>query len=330
MNSLELENAVDFYSRLFAKVKDEVEKAVIGQSDIVTTLLRALICNGHVLIEGVPGVGKTLTVTVLANSVSESIFQRIQFTPDLLPTDITGVTIFDEKKGEFYIVKGPVFGNIVIGDEINRTPPKVQSSLLQAMQERQVTIGKETFDLPKPFFVLATENPLETKGVYPLPEAQVDRFLFKVSMGYPKKENEVELVENNADNKLLSDYGIREVISLKQILEAQRIVKSIYISDELKRYILHMISATRYPKKFDLENAPYVQWGGSPRATIYLGLAARANALLEGRVYVKPEDIRKIAHTVLRHRIILNYEGKAKEIKTDDIIDEIIKKVPVL
>ncbi len=330
MNNLELENAVDTFSQQFRKMKKEIKKAIVGQDAILDTLSRALICNGHVLVEGVPGVAKTLVITILAETIKDVIFQRIQFTPDLLPTDITGVTIYDEKKGEFYIVKGPVFGNIVIGDEINRTPPKVQSAMLQAMQERQVSIGKETFDLPKPFFVMATQNPVETKGVYPLPEAQIDRFLFKAVMNYPKKEYEIDIVENNADNKSIEEYGIEAVISLADILEAQRIVKEIYISNELKRYILHMIDATRNPKKYDLENASYMQWGGSPRATIYLGLSSRAQALLNGRTYVKPEDIRTIAKEVLRHRIILNYEGKAKEIHQDDIIDEIIKKVPVL
>ncbi|NOX71895.1 MAG: MoxR family ATPase [Candidatus Micrarchaeota archaeon] len=330
MNNIELENTVEFYSRKFKAVKREIKKAVIGQDAIIDTLSRSLICNGHTLVEGVPGVGKTFTVSVLARTISGAVFQRIQFTPDLLPTDITGVTIYDEKKGEFYIVKGPIFGNIVIGDEINRTPPKVQSAMLQAMQERQVTIGKETFNLPKPFLVMATQNPVETKGVYPLPEAQVDRFLFKALVSYPEKEFETNIIENNGDNMRLEEYGIEEVISLNEIIEVQNVVKHIYISDELKRYILHIIGATRNPKKYELENASYIQWGGSPRATIYLGLAARATALLEGRTYVKPEDIRTVAKEVLRHRIILNYEGKAKEIHTDDIVDEILKRVPVL
>ena len=234
MNNLELENAVDSYSKLFARAKKEIKKAIIGQDAIIDTLQRALICNGHVLVEGVPGVGKTLVVTVLAETIKDVVFQRIQFTPDLLPTDITGVTIYDEKKGEFFIVKGPVFGNIVIGDEINRTPPKVQSSMLQAMQERQVTIGKETFDLPKPFFVMATQNPVETKGVYPLPEAQVDRFLFKAVISYPSKEYEVDIVENNADNKKMEDYGIERVMTLNDILEVQRIVKEVSGLERLK------------------------------------------------------------------------------------------------
>jgi MoxR-like ATPase len=261
MNAQELEAAVETYSQKFKQIKKETQKAIIGQDQIIDTMSRSLICNGHVLVEGVPGVGKTLIITVLAKTIGDAIFQRIQFTPDLLPTDITGVTIYDEKKGEFYIVKGPVFGNIVIGDEINRTPPKVQSALLQAMQERQVTIGKETFDLPKPFFVMATQNPVETKGIYPLPEAQVDRFLFKATMGYPGKEDEVEIIENNTDNKSIEDYGIEPVLKISDILEAQRIVKQIYISDELKRYILHIIGATRFPKKFGLDNANFIQWG---------------------------------------------------------------------
>ena len=330
MNNIELENAVGLFSKKFKTIKEEVKKAIIGQDTLIDSLLRSIICNGHILVEGVPGLAKTFTVLILSRTIKGAVFQRIQFTPDLLPTDITGVTIYDEKKGSFYIVKGPIFGNIVIGDEINRTPPKVQSAMLQAMQERQVTIGKQTFDLPKPFLVMATQNPLETKGVYPLPEAQVDRFLFKALVSYPKKEHEVHIIEKNANNKKIEEYNIREIITLEEILEVQRILKEIYISDELKKYILHIINATRHPEKFNLDNAPYIQWGGSPRATIYLGLASRANALLDGRTYVKPEDIRSVAKEVLRHRIILNYEGKAKEIQTDEIVDEILKKVPVL
>ncbi len=329
MEKEKLVKKVSEYSKKIKLVKNEIHKGIIGQEQVIDSVLKCLICNDHVLIEGVPGVAKTFLVMLLSRTIKGSVFQRIQFTPDLLPTDITGVTVYEEKKG-FYTVKGPVFANIVVGDEINRTPPKVQSAMLQAMQEREVTIGRQTFPLPKPFFVMATQNPLETKGVYPLPEAQVDRFLFKINMPYPKKEDEIIIIDQNVEVKRMEDFDIKKIITLQEVLEVQSLVKKIYISDELKKYIVHLVDASRHPEKYKIREGKYIQWGASPRATIYLTLAAKATALMDNRIYVTPKDIRNVAKEVLRHRIILNYEGKAREISTDSIIDEIIKRVPVL
>jgi MoxR-like ATPase len=280
-------------------------------------------------LESVPGLAKTLLVRFLTQTVSESTFQRIQFTPDLLPSDITGTSVYEEAKG-FYIIKGPIFANFVLADEINRAPPKVQSAMLQAMQEREVTISRDTFKLPVPFMVLATQNPLEQQGVYPLSIAQSDRFLFKIFVDYPSEDEEMQVIDNNIDVKKLADFGLKEVISPKEIMELQGIAKKVHLSAEVKAYAIDLVEATRNPKKYNLRAHKYLKWGASPRASIFLALGARATALMAGRVYTTPEDVRAVAHPVLRHRIILNYEGRAREIKTDDIIDEIIQKVPVL
>ncbi|RLJ07170.1 MAG: ATPase, partial [Candidatus Aenigmatarchaeota archaeon] len=310
MEKEKLVKKVSEYSKKIKLVKNEIHKGIIGQEQVIDSVLKCLICNDHVLIEGVPGVAKTFLVMLLSRTIKGSVFQRIQFTPDLLPTDITGVTVYEEKRG-FYTVKGPIFANMVVGDEINRTPPKVQSAMLQAMQEREVTIGRQTFPLPKPFFVMATQNPLETKGVYPLPEAQVDRFLFKINMPYPKKEDEIIIIDQNVEVKRMEDFDIKKIITLQEVLEVQSLVKKIYISDELKKYIVHLVDASRHPEKYKIREGKYIQWGASPRATIYLTLAAKATALMDNRIYVTPKDIRNVAKEVLRHRIILNYEGKA-------------------
>ena len=312
-----------------AEIKKEVHKAVIGQENTIDSVLKCLICNSHALLEGVPGVAKTLLIRCLSETIKGANFSRIQFTPDLLPSDITGVQIYEESKG-FYIRKGPIFVNFVLADEINRAPPKVQSAMLQAMQERQVTIGKQTFDLPKPFFVLATQNPLETMGVYPLPEAQVDRFLFKINVVYPNREEEKIIILNNIDIKKMSDFKINKIISLKDILRYHQLLHNVYNSEEIKRYIYSLVDATRHPSNYGIETGKYIRWGGSPRATIFLALAAKANALINGRDYVLPEDVQSVAKNVLRHRIILNYEGKAKGIKIDEIVDEILEKVEVI
>ncbi|OYT27173.1 MAG: ATPase [Candidatus Altiarchaeales archaeon ex4484_96] len=329
MADTQLQTQVEEYSSKLREVKDEIKKGLIGQDPIIDSVLKCLVCNGNVLMEGVPGLAKTTLILLLTQTVRDCKFQRIQFTPDMLPTDITGVTVFEEKKG-FYTVKGPIFANFVLGDEINRTPPKVQSAMLQAMQEKQVTIGRKTYNLPNPFFVLATQNPLEDKGVYPLPEAQVDRFLFKINVDYPAKSDEIYIIDQNITVKKIKDFELNRVISLDEILTLQEIVKTIHMSDEIGRYIVSMVKATRYPEDFDVKSGRYVQWGGSPRASIYLSLAARATALMNERIFVVPEDVRAIAPHVLRHRIILNYEGKAKGVVTDDIIKEIIKMVPVI
>ncbi len=316
-------------SRKLKDMKREIQKGIMGQDKIIDSVLKCLVCNGHVLLEGVPGLAKTLFIILLSRTVKDAKFQRIQFTPDLLPSDIIGVTVYEEKRG-FYTIKGPIFGNFVCGDEINRTPPKVQSAMLQAMQEREVTIGRKTFPLPNPFFVLATQNPLETKGVYPLPEAQVDRFLFKILVKPPSKKDEIKIIEQNVEVMKIEDFDIQKVVNLQDILDMQETMKNISMSEEIQRYIVHLVDATRHPEKYDVREGRYVQWGGSPRASIYLALAAKATAMMNERTFVVPEDVRCIAHDVLRHRMVLNYEGKAKGIDTDSIVDSIIRSVPVL
>ena len=309
-------------------MKKEIHKVVVGQDEVINSVIKALMCNGHVLLEGVPGIAKTLLVRTLTQCVKGASFSRIQFTPDLLPADITGVTIYEKGRG-FYVRQGPIFANFVLADEINRAPPRVQSAMLQAMQEREVTIGKQTFKLPFPFFVLATQNPLEQKGVYPLAVAQVDRFLFKVFVGYPSEDEEFIIIDKNTVVKGLEEYGLTKIFKLEEINQIHSIVKKIKLSEEIKDYITHLVEATRHPDKYGIESGKYIRWGASPRASIYLGLGARATALMKGRDYVIPEDVREVAKDVLRHRIILNYEGKAKEIKTDDLVEDLIKEVPV-
>jgi len=326
---MEIKKMVEFYSKKMNEVKKEIERCVFGQREVISSVLQCLMCNGHVLLEGVPGVGKTMTVLVLYRTIKDAVYQRIQFTPDLLPSDIVGTLIYRKGKG-FEVQKGPVFGNIIVADEINRAPSKVQSAMLQAMQEREVTIGKETYPLPKPFMVLATQNPLETKGVYPLPEAQIDRFLFKVNVGYPDRESEKRIIEDNKEVKSLDDYNIKKIVSKEDIVNIQKLVPKIKCSEEIKKYIVKIVFATRQPKKYNIELGKYIKWGASPRASIFLSLAGKTNAMMEGRDYVTPDDIRKIAHNVLRHRMILNYEGKAEGIKKDDVVDEVIEKVPVI
>ena len=328
-----MKDMVKIYSKKVNEVKKEIHKCVYGQDDTVSSVIKCLICNGHVLLEGVPGIAKTLTVLVLARTIKDVQYQRIQFTPDLLPSDIVGTLIYRKGKkdeNKFEVQKGPIFGNIVAADEINRAPSKVQSAMLQAMQEREVTIGKETYPLPKPFMVLATQNPLETKGVYPLPEAQIDRFLFKIEMDYPDRESEKKVVNENIEVKKLDDYEIKKIFTKEDIINIQKLVPLIKCSEEIKRYIVKLVLATRYPQKYNVELGKYIKWGASPRASIFLALAGRANALMEGRDYVTPDDVRAISHHVLRHRIILNYEGKAEGIKKDDVVNEVISKVPVI
>lgn len=323
----ELDATVKLYQKHFTQIKDELGKVIVGQQEIIDSMILALICNGHVLVEGVPGIAKTLTVKTLAN-VTNSQFSRIQFTPDLLPTDIIGITTYEEGRG-FYSVKGPVFANFVLADEINRAPPKVQSALLEAMQERQVTIGKESFSLPSPFFVMATQNPIESLGTYKLPEAQIDRFLFKLQMKYPSPEEELRIMHQNSTLRKFEDFNLQTVFTTDQILMAQQDVKKIYMDKRVEKYIVGIVEATRNPEKYNLTTGKYIEYGTSPRSTIALYISAKAYALLNGKSYVTPMHVKAVAHNILRHRILLNYEGQADEISTDKIIDEILRRVPV-
>lgn len=324
----DLEKEVKEYQARFKRIRDEVAKLVVGQHKIVENMIEALLCNGHVLLEGIPGLGKTLLIRTIS-IITGSSFSRIQFTPDLLPTDIVGITTYEEGKG-FYTVKGPIFANFVLADEINRAPPKVQSALLEGMQERQVTIGKETFDLPYPFFVMATENPVEQLGTYKLPEAQLDRFLFKVLMSYPTFEEELVILKQNITTRKFEDFQIDPILSPQEIIRAQEIVKHIRLDSKIEQYIVRLVEATRYPDKYKLENGKYVSFGASPRSSIALYIASKAQAMIQGRTVVTPTDVKSVAHNVFRHRILLNFEGQADEVNTDDIITEILQKVPIV
>jgi MoxR-like ATPase len=304
------------------KIKQEVGKAVVGQGEVIDGLIRALLCDGHVLLEGVPGLAKTLSIKALGQATGCHV-KRIQFTVDLLPTDITGITTYNPEKG-FQIQKGPIFANFIIADEINRSPPKTQSAMIEAMQENQVTIAKETHKLPVPFFVMATENPLETSGVYPLPEAQVDRFLFKLLMKYPRIKDEARIMEDNVTVKDFSSFNLRAVTSPEEIQKMQSLTKEIYLSKSVKKYILKIIEMTR---RKGFKDAKYIEWGASPRATIGLFIASKAKALMEGRNYVVPKDVKEIAYDVLRHRLILSYRAGVEGITSDKIIKEILDRI---
>ena len=309
------------------EVRKEIAGIVVGQDKTVKGLLRALLANGHVLVEGIPGLAKTLLIRALSQSTG-CRFKRIQFTPDLLPTDIVGITSYEEDKG-FFVIKGPIFSNFVLADEINRAPPKVQSALLEGMQERQATIGKETFPMDEPFFVLATQNPIETLGTYTLPEAQIDRFLFKLMMDYPAKDEEMKIIEQNITIKSFEEYNIKPILSPKQIIEMQQLTKSIAHTDKIKEYIVDIVNSTRQPDKYGIKLGRYIELGSSPRASISLFIAAKADALLNGDAYIRPQNVKNIAFDVLRHRLILNYTGQADEVKVEDIISEILAKVPI-
>jgi MoxR-like ATPase len=309
------------------EVKTEVAKIVVGQEEVIEAILRALLANGHVLIEGVPGVAKTLLIRSIAQ-VAGCSFSRIQFTVDLLPADITGLTTYTPGKG-FETIKGPIFANFIIADEINRAPPKTQSALLEAMQERQVTIGRKTYSLDLPFLVMANNNPLESSGTYRLPEAQIDRFLFKLKMGYPTMEEEEKIIDNNITINKFEDFGLKAILSQKKIIDLQELTKRIYSSPQVKKYIVRIVDCTRNPKNYGLKLGNYIDYGGSPRATIALQIAAKADAVLRGQNSVTPQNVKNVAHDVLRHRLLLNYEGQAENIDSDEIIDEILSKVKV-
>ncbi|MBS3108588.1 MoxR family ATPase [Candidatus Woesearchaeota archaeon] len=315
------------YQKDLNDIKKEVKKLIVGQDRVVHAILRAIVADGHVLIEGLPGTAKTIIMRVLARATGCNT-SRIQFTVDLLPTDITGITAYNKDRG-FYFVKGPIFANFVLADEINRAPPKVQSALLESMQERQTTIGKETFSMLNPFFVMATQNPIESSGVYPLPEAQMDRFLFKLFIGYPSMNEEKIVIDQNINIHKFEDFGIKPVIKPSRISEMQKSARNIMVNDKVKNYITRIVDATRNSKNYGIKSGYYIEYGASPRAAINLAIAARAEALLNGKNFVVPQYIKDVAHDVLRHRIILTYEGLAKKITTDNIIDEILKKVKI-
>lgn len=305
----------------------EVGKVVVGQEYMVNRLMIGLFTNGHILLEGVPGLAKTLTVSTLAQ-VLHLDFQRIQFTPDLLPADLIGTMIYNQKDGKFEVKKGPIFANIILADEINRSPAKVQSALLEAMQEKQVTIGETTFKLDRPFLVLATQNPVDQEGTYSLPEAQIDRFMMKVTVEYPSKEQELEVMRRISNMQF--NFNVNALITKEDIFEIRDQINKVTISESLERYIIELVFATRRPLEYKLnEQAPYIQFGASPRASINLNLAAKAIAYFEGRDYVLPEDIKEVAKDVMNHRIILNYEAEADNVKTTDIIKALLVKVPI-
>lgn len=308
-------------------VRAEVGKVVVGQEATINGMIRALLANGHVLLEGIPGIAKTVLIRALAKTTG-SKFKRIQFTPDLLPTDIVGITSYEKEKG-FFVIKGPIFSNFVLADEINRAPPKVQSALLEAMQEKQATIGKETFPIEEPFFVLATQNPIETLGTYTLPEAQVDRFLFKLYMKYPTSEEEKKIIEQNITIRPFEDFKINPVLSPGRIIKLQELTKNIMHSDKIKEYIVDIVNSTRHPDKYGIKTGKYIELGASPRASIGLFIGAKADALLKGDTYIKPQNVKDVAFDILRHRLILNYAGQAEGVKVDDIISEVLSKVPI-
>lgn len=322
-----IENKVKEAHLLFQKVKKECTNIVVGQDIIIEGILRSMICDGHVLVEGIPGIAKTLIIRTLGK-VCGCDYSRVQFTADLLPTDITGLTTYNQSKKSFSVIKGPIFSNFVIADEVNRSPPKVQSALLEAMQEKQVTIGRETYKLPLPFFVMATQNPIESSGVYKLPEAQIDRFLFKLNIVYPKIDEESEILVKNITTSKFEDYKLKQVLNPKKIIEIQKLVKDIHVGKDVKEYIVKIVDATRNPDKYGIKKGKFIEWGGSPRASIGLFIGSKAEALLKGKTYVTPHHVKSIAHDILRHRLLLNYEGQAENVNTDDIITEILNKVP--
>ena len=321
-----LNKQVQQESLFLQDLKREVGKVIVGQEDLLEKMLVALLADGHILIEGVPGLAKTLAVKTLAQAIHAQ-FQRIQFTPDLLPADITGTLIFNPKDGVFYPKRGPVFSNFVLADEINRSPAKVQSALLEAMQERQVTIGEKTYALPAPFMVLATQNPVEQEGTYPLPEAQVDRFMLKVLVSYPTREEEKQILERMSSHQKLT---VNTNVTPEMIMRARQVTDGIYVDEKIKNYIVNLVFATREPKEAGLEKlASFIAYGASPRATIFLTQAAKAYAFLNGRGYVTPEDIKAIGLDVLRHRVLLTYEAEAENVTADQIVKQIFEAVDV-
>ena len=322
----ELNERIERQSAFVTNLTTGMDQVIVGQKHLVESLLIGLLSDGHVLLEGVPGLAKTLAIKTLA-SLIDAQYSRIQFTPDLLPADVIGTMVYSQKDETFQVKKGPVFANFVLADEINRAPAKVQSALLEAMQERHVTIGKETFRLPEPFLVLATQNPIEQEGTYPLPEAQVDRFMLKVVIDYPKLEEEKLIIRQNINGERLN---VKPILKADEIIEARKVVRQVYLDEKIEKYIVDIVFATRYPEKYDLkELKDMIGFGGSPRASINLALAARSYAFIKRRGYVIPEDVRAVAHDVLRHRIGLTYEAEASNMTSDEIVSKILNKVEV-
>lgn len=326
MDIAELNERIKNESAFIDLLMNEIGKVIVGQKAMVERLVIGLLGNGHILLEGVPGLAKTLAIKTLASAM-KSKFQRIQFTPDLLPADLIGTQIYNQKDGNFFIRKGPIFANFILADEINRAPAKVQSALLEAMQERQVTIGEHTFKLDEPFLVLATQNPIEQEGTYPLPEAQVDRFMLKIKITYPQRNEELSIMRQNMS---MDNLSVNPVISPDDILKARKLIHDIYIDEKIEKYILDIVFATRSPKDFGLNNlTELISYGASPRATINLAIGAKAMAFIKRRGYVIPEDVRAICMDVLRHRIAVTYEAEAEEITSENVIHEILNKVEV-
>ncbi len=313
-------------SSLIQDILNEAAKIIVGQRTLLERLVIGLLCNGHILLEGVPGLAKTTAIAALATTI-HAAFQRLQFTPDLLPADLLGTLIYDQKKGEFYTRKGPIFANVILADEINRAPAKVQSALLEAMQERQVTIGDTTYPLDDPFIVLATQNPIEHEGTYPLPEAQVDRFMLKVKVNYPSHAEELQILRRMTTEEI---QEIQQVITCEDIIRFRELTRNIYMAEQLETYIVDLVCATRAPETYQLDDlTPLIEYGASPRATIFLALAARAQAFLSQRGYVTPEDIHEVGMDVLRHRVIISYEAEAEGLDSESIITQIFSKIEV-
>lgn len=326
-NIREINERVRESSKWVNLLQNEIGRVIIGQKYLVDRLIVGLVANGHVLLEGVPGLAKTLSIRTLAAAIKVQ-FQRIQFTPDLLPADIIGTLIYNPREGDFTTKKGPVFSNLILADEVNRAPAKVQSALLESMQERQVTIGETTYPLPDPFLVLATENPIDQEGTYPLPEAQLDRFMLKIKIGYPNREEERKILDIMATTT--PETTVNGVIDPEKIIESRQMINEIYIDEKVRDYIVDIVFATRQPEKYNLENIrDFIQYGASPRATINLTLAAKAWAFLQGRGYVTPQDVKTIGADVLRHRVIVTYEAEAEEMTSEEIITGIFETIPV-
>jgi MoxR-like ATPase len=326
----EFKERVENYRDLFDRIRDEMGQVVVGQEDIVEDLLIAMICDGHVLMEGVPGLGKSLTVETLSRTISGVDFNRIQFVSDMLPSDIMGQRVYNQKTGEFHINKGPAFTNLLLADEINRAPPKTLAALIEVMQEEKISIEKQEFDLEKPYLVLATQNPLEQKGTYTLPKTIIDRFFMKVLLDYPEPEEEEQIIKKNTIRQQNMLEEVEKVLNLEEIIEAQEDVREIYVSSEVRHYILKIVSVARGKVDEDMDSSEFIEYGPSPRASVWLAMGASAKAMMDGRTYAVPEDVKEVAKPVLRHRIILNYQGEISDTDTDDVVDEILESVEPL